>query len=86
MPCAPILSRDELLTDPQIAANGLIVESTHPLAGAMRQPRPAARFAETPSALRSFAPILGEHTDGLLAEIGLSRREIEELHATKVVA
>jgi crotonobetainyl-CoA:carnitine CoA-transferase CaiB-like acyl-CoA transferase len=86
VPCAPILSRDELLTDPQIAANGLIVESTHPHAGAMRQPRPAAHFGGTPSTLRTFAPLLGEHTDAVLTEMGLSSRDIEELHATEVVA
>ncbi len=86
VPCAPILSREQLLTDPQIAANGLIVESTHPHAGAMRQPRPAARFGATPSALRTFAPLLGEHTDTVLAELGLSARDIEELHTSKVVA
>ena len=45
VPCAPILSREDLLSDPQVAANGLIVEAIHPTAGAMRQPRPAARFA-----------------------------------------
>jgi crotonobetainyl-CoA:carnitine CoA-transferase CaiB-like acyl-CoA transferase len=86
VPCAPILSREELLTDPQIAANGLIVESTHPHAGAMRQPRPAARFGVTPSELRTFAPLLGEHTDTVLAELGLSPTAIEELHTSKVVA
>ncbi len=86
VPCAPILSREQLLTDPQIAANGLIVESTHPHAGAMRQPRPAARFGGTPAALRTFAPLLGEHTDTVLAELGLSPRDIEELHTSKVVA
>jgi crotonobetainyl-CoA:carnitine CoA-transferase CaiB-like acyl-CoA transferase len=86
VPCAPILSREELLTDPQIAANGLIVESTHPHAGAMRQPRPAARFGVTPSELRTFAPLLGEHTDTVLPELGLSPTAIEELHTSKVVA
>ena len=44
VPCAPVLSRKDLLTDPQIAANQLIVESEHPSLGRMRQPRPAARF------------------------------------------
>jgi crotonobetainyl-CoA:carnitine CoA-transferase CaiB-like acyl-CoA transferase len=85
VPCAPILTRDELLTDSQIAANGMIVESTHPHAGAMRQPRPAARFAETPSSLRTFAPILGEHTDAVLAEVGFSPDEIAELRTANVV-
>jgi crotonobetainyl-CoA:carnitine CoA-transferase CaiB-like acyl-CoA transferase len=86
VPCAPILSRDDLFTDPQIAANKLIVESTHPSAGRMRQPRPAARFDATPAELRSFAPILGEHTDSVLAETGLAAEEIALLHSSGVIA
>jgi crotonobetainyl-CoA:carnitine CoA-transferase CaiB-like acyl-CoA transferase len=86
VPCAPILTREELLADPQVAANGMVVESTHPHAGAMRQPRPAARFGGTPSALRRFAPLLGEHTDAVLGEMGIAPREIEELRTSKVVA
>jgi crotonobetainyl-CoA:carnitine CoA-transferase CaiB-like acyl-CoA transferase len=45
VPCAPVVTRDELAAHPQIVANELIVESVHPHAGRMRQPRPAARFA-----------------------------------------
>jgi crotonobetainyl-CoA:carnitine CoA-transferase CaiB-like acyl-CoA transferase len=86
VPCALVLSREELLTDPQVAANQLIVESSHPHAGAMRQPRPAARFAETPSELRSFAPMLGEHTDLVLAELGIAPDAIAEKRTAGVVA
>jgi crotonobetainyl-CoA:carnitine CoA-transferase CaiB-like acyl-CoA transferase len=86
VPCAPILTREQLLTDPQVAANHLIVESTHPHAGPMRQPRPAARFAGTPSELRSFAPTLGEHTDAVLSEMGMAMSEVERLRVAKVIA
>jgi crotonobetainyl-CoA:carnitine CoA-transferase CaiB-like acyl-CoA transferase len=72
VPCAPVLRREDLFTDPQIAANHLIVESEHPTVGRMRQPRPAARFEKTPAELRSPAPLLGEHTEAVLAELGLS--------------
>ncbi len=85
VPCAPILTREDLLSDPQVAANHLIVESTHPHAGAMRQPRPAARFAGTPSELRSFAPTLGEHTDAVLSEIGIDADQIAQMHAAHIV-
>lgn len=75
VPCAPVLRREDLFTDPQIAANHLIVESEHPTVGRMRQPRPAARFEKTPAELRSPAPRLGEHTEAVLAELGISEGE-----------
>lgn len=85
VPCAPILSRAELLSDPQVGANGLIVESIHPHAGPMRQPRAAARFDRTAPELRRPAPLLGEHTGALLGEIGISLEQLGELRAAGVI-
>ena len=86
VPCAPIQTRDDLLTDPQVAANEMVIESTHPHAGPMREPRPAARFEATPAELRIPAPLLGEHTDAVLTEAGITGSELAELHTTGVVA
>jgi crotonobetainyl-CoA:carnitine CoA-transferase CaiB-like acyl-CoA transferase len=86
VPCAPIQTRADLLTDPQVAANGLIVESEHPHAGPMRQPRPAARFAATPASLRRFAPMLGEHTDAILEESGIPSADRNALRQTGVIS
>jgi crotonobetainyl-CoA:carnitine CoA-transferase CaiB-like acyl-CoA transferase len=86
VPCAPVNSRADVLTDPQVLANELIVESEHPHAGAMRQPRPAPRFEATPAAIGRPAPVLGEHTDEVLREIGLDAGAIAELRAAGVVA
>jgi crotonobetainyl-CoA:carnitine CoA-transferase CaiB-like acyl-CoA transferase len=86
VPCAPINGRRDLLTDPQIAANELIVESVHPLVGRMRQTRPAARFDSTPAEIRLPAPALGQHTDEVLAEAGFTGPEIQSLRTTEVVA
>lgn len=85
VPCAPVLSRKDLLTDPQIAANKLIVESEHPSLGRMRQPRPAARFDQTPAELRIPAPRLGEHTDDVLTELGIAREEMATLRTSGVI-
>ncbi len=85
VPCAPVLTREEMLHNAQVVANQIIVESTHPHAGAMRQPRPAARFERTPAALRRFAPMLGEHTDEVLAETGVAADELKSLRAAGVI-
>ncbi len=86
VPCAPINTRRDLLTDPQIAENQLIVESEHPAVGRIRQTRPAARFERTPAEIRRPAPTLGQHTDEVLSESGFSPDEIEKLRAEGVVA
>jgi crotonobetainyl-CoA:carnitine CoA-transferase CaiB-like acyl-CoA transferase len=85
VPCGPVLELAQVLTDPQIAANGSIVESEHPHAGPMRQPRPPARFDRTPSAPGSPAPLLGEHSDAILAELGYSEAERLELRRSGTV-
>jgi crotonobetainyl-CoA:carnitine CoA-transferase CaiB-like acyl-CoA transferase len=83
VPSAKILSRDEMVDSPQVEANELLVHSTHPHAGAMREPRPAARFDVTPSSIRHPAPALGEHTEEVLGEIGVT--DIESLRAAGVI-
>ena len=86
VPCAPVLTRDALVAHPQVAAAGTLVEYDHPSAGRLRQARPAARFEETPSAVRRGAPLLGEHTDALLGEAGFSAEAIAGLRTGGVVA
>ena len=82
VPCAPVLTRTELLEHPQIKASKITFESDHPHAGRLRQARNAARFSETVPEYRRGAPALGEHTDEILAEAGLSVGEIEDLKQT----
>ena len=85
VPCAPALTRREAITHPQVRASGTIVELSHPVAGTLRQARPAAQFSATPPALRRGAPRLGEHTAEILAELGRSQEEIAALSASMVI-
>ena len=66
-------------------ASGVLVESEHPSAGAMRTPRPAPRFERTPAELRLPAPGLGEHSDEILAELGVAGEEQRALRAAGVI-
>ncbi|MCZ6871319.1 MAG: CoA transferase [Gammaproteobacteria bacterium] len=82
VPCAPVLSRAEAIEHEQIRANELIRELEHPVVGTIRQPRPAARFDETPSDIQRHAPSLGEHTEEILRqELNLDSDEIEKLRS-----
>lgn len=79
VPCAPILSRENLLEHPQIIENAIVETMDSPQGGQVRQPRPAAQFSQTPAGITSFAPALGEHNEELLAELGISGEAFEEL-------
>jgi crotonobetainyl-CoA:carnitine CoA-transferase CaiB-like acyl-CoA transferase len=85
VPCAPVLTRNQLIRAPQVEALGLVVETDHPRAGRLRQARNAARFLGTPAAIRRGAPALGEHSDEILAEAGYSAEEIAGLRADNVI-
>jgi crotonobetainyl-CoA:carnitine CoA-transferase CaiB-like acyl-CoA transferase len=86
VPCAPVLTRNEVIRHSQVADLGIVVETAHPTAGGLRQARPAARFSATPAEIRHGAPLLGQHTQEILAEIGYTASEIAELGSTNVPA
>lgn len=86
VPCAPMLAREELRNDPQVIANELIVEQDFETLGRVRQPRPPTRFEGTPTAIRTPAPALGEHTTTLLRELGKSHEEIARLRSAGTIA
>ena len=71
VPNAPVLSRTQMRQHPQVAANGIIVETLHPIAGLLRQAHHPSKFSKTPAAIRRPAPALGAHTDEVLAEFGI---------------
>jgi crotonobetainyl-CoA:carnitine CoA-transferase CaiB-like acyl-CoA transferase len=79
VPCGPVLSRDHLHEHPQVVANGILIEEEHPVVGRIRQPRPAERMDDTPSAISRPAPTLGEHGEEVLGEVGFSAPEIAAL-------
>lgn len=79
VPCGPVLSRTEVLSDEQVLLNGIIEVCDDPMLGLVRQPRPAARFSETPAEIQRSAPYLGAHNAEIMAELGYSDTDVEHL-------
>ena len=85
VPCSPINSLAQLLEHPHTASTGMILDYDHPLAGPLKgigQPvllNDTARSAGTPP------PTLGQHTDEILSEVGMSSSQIDELRRSKIV-
>ncbi len=79
VPCAPILSRMDVLENDQVEQNRIIEVHEDPVLGPVRQPRPAARFEETPATIRRMAPFLGADNADILAELGYGTDEVRKL-------
>ena len=86
VPCGPIMNIEQVVNDPQVKARNMVVEMEHPEAGKFMVPGVPIQFSETPAAIRSFAPNLGEHNFEVYGEeLGLSREEVEELQKNGVI-
>ena len=70
---------------PRSWAEQIIAESEHPIAGRLRQARPAALFSGTPTEHRHGGPGLGQHTDEILGDLGYSADEIAALRRDGII-
>jgi crotonobetainyl-CoA:carnitine CoA-transferase CaiB-like acyl-CoA transferase len=70
--CGPVLSYDDVRTDPQVLHNESFVTYEHPTEGTVTTPGFPYRFSRTPPDVHRPAPLVGEHTDELLSELGVS--------------
>ena len=82
----PIYEFDEVFEDPQVKHLGCITEVDQPGHGRVRMLSFPFRPSATPASIRRPAPLLGEHTDEVLDELGVSAAEIERLAAQGAIA
>jgi crotonobetainyl-CoA:carnitine CoA-transferase CaiB-like acyl-CoA transferase len=86
VPCGSVRDFAEVFGDPQLAAREMIAELEHAAAGPLKLLGIPVKLSDTPGAVRTPPPRLGEHTDAVLRhDLGLDAGAIARLHATGVV-
>jgi formyl-CoA transferase len=84
IPCAPVLSMKELAASPDLRKSGSIVEVDHKVRGKYLTIGSPIKFSDLQIEVKP-SPVLGEHTDEVLSDLGYSADEIAKLHAAKAV-
>ena len=84
IPCAPVLSMKELAASPDLRKSGSIVEVDHKVRGKYLTIGSPIKFSDLEIEVKP-SPVLGEHTDEVLADLGYGKDEIAKLHAAKAV-
>ncbi len=85
VPCGPINDLDEVFADPQVQARGMTLQTVHPHTDALKLVASPMKLSATPVQLRRPPPLLGEHTDEVLAEVGIGAVERERLRGLGVI-
>ncbi|MEI6612836.1 formyl-CoA transferase [Polynucleobacter sp.] len=84
IPCAPVFSMKELAASPDLRKSGSIVEVDHKVRGKYLTIGSPIKFSDLEIEVKP-SPVLGEHTDEVLADLGYSADDITKLHAAKAV-
>ena len=84
IPCGPILSMKEIAEEPALRATGTVVEVDHPTRGKYLSVGNPIKMSDSPTDV-TRSPLLGEHTDEVLAELGYGQEQIAALRAEKVI-
>ena len=86
VPCAPVISREEVYTRPQVVENEMMVEVAHPTAGRTVMMGIPLKLSANPGSIRRPSPLQGQHTVEVLQEMGYSDEAIGALRQARVIA
>ena len=86
VPCGPIRDYEQVARDPHTLAREMVVTMQHPVEGEIRGLGLPLKLSGTPGEIRRPAPVLGEHTDAVLAGLGYSAGQIAALREQGAVA
>jgi len=84
IPCGPILSMKEIAEEPSLRSTGTVVEVDHPVRGKYLTVGNPIKLSDSPTEV-TRSPLLGEHTDEVLAQLGYSAQQIAALREDRVI-
>ena len=84
IPCGPILSMKEIAEEPSLRATGTIVEVDHPERGKYLTVGNPIKLSDSPTEVER-SPLLGEHTEQVLAQLGYTSEQIAHLRSEHVI-
>jgi crotonobetainyl-CoA:carnitine CoA-transferase CaiB-like acyl-CoA transferase len=82
---APVRTYDEVAANPQLEVNGMLQEFEHPASGRIRVTGIPVRMSGTPGSIRVPPPLVGEHSEAILTELGYSAQEISAFRRAGVI-
>jgi crotonobetainyl-CoA:carnitine CoA-transferase CaiB-like acyl-CoA transferase len=85
VPCGPINSISDVFGEPQVKHRGMKFDLPHPQAGSVPQVKNPINYTEAPLTYESAPPLLGQHSDEILRELGMSDADIKALRSSGVV-
>lgn len=81
----PVYEYSQLFSDPQVEQNEMVVEFTYPSVGKIKTSGIPVKLEKTPGKIKTPPPIVGQHTEEILAELGYTEDEINHLKERKVI-
>ena len=84
IPCGPILSMKEIADEPSLRKTGTVVEVDHPKRGKYLSVGNPIKMSDSPTDV-TRSPLLGEHTDEVLTELGYSAQQVSELRSSGAI-
>jgi len=82
---APVQRISEVLTDPQALVNGYVTDFDHPTLGRMKTPGYPVHFSAMRAGIQCHAPVMGEHTDLIMREMGYDEEDIKQLKREEII-
>jgi len=85
IPCGPIYTVDKIFADPQVLHREMVKELDHPKAGKVKVTGIPIKLSDTPGEVETAPPVLGQHTQEVLTELGYSDQDLEKLKQENVI-